>query len=736
MLSVWPSDERYDPVKICSRCGQEIPLANSKYCPNCGNELDSRPRSESPTDYDDLEFQITEAADDDRQLIGQDTVTEPVGEELGVLPPHEEISEPQSYHEDRRPGDVPVNDLNPVEGLAPILPEPSGSIQQEQPPLLSSDSPFDSEELSETSRQQLKKLSEDEIKQINQQMYAREQVPDPSAAALSEQQKQELVTKLKGIERPFGNEPIKPGDASSPPPPDRSSVDKSSSMPESVDPVKPAADRTGVKMATHGQGTAFFWKNYIQIMSNQSLKSEDTITIGNRIYSLKPKQLNMPMVIGGGSAVVALLLILIAVAVFSGGGSGTGKIFGIALDAYDQPYVQSAIIRFPELGRELRSDAQGFFALDGLKTGTYKIEYVIGAQIVRTDFATVVNDKITTVALRPEYVSDYDQKQELSDSDTDSESHAADRTTVSAPEQKPRQGTRSSNRPGSLVLSANVDNARLSIDGDILGVGNLTYTGIKAGKRRWEVSADGYKTASGSLTLASGDQQTIKVTLQPVEREKSPAERAMDLLVEGQEALKADDFVLATEQLKKAIKLDPSLAEAHFELGEAMRYATELEAAYNHYLRAAEIFRLRQQRNAALTALNRAIELNGNRTDAYVGRAGLYLDNNSVQIAIDDLETAEKIDKNDPQVQYGLGEAYYTLADYKKATKYFDKARKLSPQDPLPYQALMLCYAAREDHKKVRRTHEEFMSIATEQDVKRFRTDNAYSSVWEVVDSE
>ncbi len=726
-------------MKSCSRCGQEIPTTGSKFCPNCGNELEGNISPGSGADETaDLEFEVTEAADDSRHLVGQDPVIENEPDDLGIMPPIDQATETSARHQPETVSPPPLGSP-PLESLSASAPEPSGSTPDEELPILSPDSPFNSDELSEASRQQLERLSEEEIQQINQQMYAKAQVPDPSKSALTDKQKQELVDKLKGIDRPFGNEPIKPG--TTPPPPQSNENANHETRPTAG--ARPAAKHhksRSVKMATHGQGTAFFWRNYIQIMSNQALKSEETITIGNRIYSLKPKVLNKPLLIGGGSAVVALLLIFIAVAIFSQGGSGTGKIFGIALNAYDQPYVQSAIIRFPELGNEIRSDSQGFFAVDQLNTGTYKIEYIVGSQVLKTDYATVVDGKITTVTLRPEYeLTDAAAEQELSEASDEAQSQVADKSESSS---STRSATKSSgrkrapSRPGSVVLSANVKNARLIIDGEVLGAGNLTYNGIKAGERRWEVSADGYHPSNGTLKLASGGQETIEVELEPVVKEKSPKDRALDFLLSGKDALKEGDFVRASQQLNKAIKLDPGMAEAYFQLGEASRYANDHQAAYDYYLRAAEMYRFRQKRNAALTAFNRAIEVSGKRTDAYIGRAALYLDNGSVQIAIADLETAEDIDNNNPQVHYGLGEAYYTLGDYKKACKYFDKARKLSPDDPLPYQALMLSYTAREDHKKVRKLHEEFMEVASEQDVERFRTDEAFSSVWRVVDSE
>ncbi|MBD3331908.1 tetratricopeptide repeat protein [candidate division GN15 bacterium] len=728
-------------MKSCSRCGQDIPSSGSKFCPNCGNELEVQTGSGGlPDDTDDLEFQVTEAAGDNPQLVGQDP--EPrndAKDDLGVVPPHQQSSDNPQPHLSETEGFKPLDDPEDQDDFTGSVADPAGSMQDEQPELLSEGSPFDSDELSEASRQQLERLSEEEIQQINQQMYAKAQVPDPSKNALSDKQKQELVDKLKGLDRPFGNEPIKPGQTRPPEPASPTDHKKPTEPPPAAaKPDNAAETGSGIRMATHGQGVAYFWKNYIQIMSNQSLKAEDTVAVGNRVYSLKPKQFNKPLMIGGGSAVVAILLIFVAVAVFSGGGSGTGKIFGITLDAYDQPYVRSAIIRFPELGSEVRSDAQGFFAVDGLETGTYKIQYVIGSQVLKTDYATVVDDKVTTVTLRPEYDTGDSQVQEFSEATDEAEPQPAGKQESSASQsaKKSKNKRRPASRPGSVVLNANVQDARLVIDGDVLGAGNLTYTGIKAGKHRWEVTADGYKPASGTFQLASGGERILQVELEPEVKQRTPAERAHDFLSNGREALQNGDYVSATQQLQKAIKLDPSLAPAYFELGEASRYADDHQAAYDHYLRAAEIYRFGQKRNAALTAYNRAIEVNGRRTDAYIGRAALYLDNGSVQIAIADLETAEDLNDDDPQVHYGLGEAFFALGKYKKAAKYFDKSRKLSPEDPLPYQALMLCYTQREDDDKVRDIYEDFMQVASEQDIKRFRADNAYSQVWEVVDSE
>ncbi|HDL03864.1 MAG TPA: PEGA domain-containing protein, partial [candidate division Zixibacteria bacterium] len=45
-----------------------------------------------------------------------------------------------------------------------------------------------------------------------------------------------------------------------------------------------------------------------------------------------------------------------------------------------------------------------------------------------------------------------------------------------------------------MKLNANVDNARLSVDGKILGAGNNTYSKIKSGRHKITVDKTGYTT--------------------------------------------------------------------------------------------------------------------------------------------------------------------------------------------------------------------------------------------------
>ena len=119
---------------------------------------------------------------------------------------------------------------------------------------------------------------------------------------------------------------------------------------------------------------------------------------------------------------------------------------------------------------------------------------------------------------------------------------------------------------------------------------------------------------------------------------------------------------------------------------------------------------------------------------AYLGRGNTYLTKKEPRAALADFESAKKYDKRNFQAHFGLGEARFQQANYKKAIKHFKDARSLDPDNPVVYQYLMLSYMSRGEIKDVRKSYEKFRAVATEEQYGEMLRDKRFTAVLEVID--
>ncbi|KAA3633451.1 MAG: hypothetical protein DWP97_09165 [Calditrichaeota bacterium] len=99
---------------------------------------------------------------------------------------------------------------------------------------------------------------------------------------------------------------------------------------------------------------------------------------------------------------LAIVLIFIIGSFMLGGNSyGEGKVIGIVLDEYDRPFIEGATVKFSELGKESRSNSQGFFMFNNIPAGVHNIEYVINGQLVNSDYTTIADNQQSLLVLKP-----------------------------------------------------------------------------------------------------------------------------------------------------------------------------------------------------------------------------------------------------------------------------------------------------------------------------------------------
>ena len=169
--------------------------------------------------------------------------------------------------------------------------------------------------------------------------------------------------------------------------------------------------------------------------------------------------------------------------------------------------------------------------------------------------------------------------------------------------------------------------------------------------------------------------------------------RARDLLAKGKELFRNDQDEEAVSAFQEAIRLDPSLAEAHFRLGlgyEALGKREESEAQYKK----------------AVDAYKKYLGENRDDAEAYYNLGQTYAGLAQYSEAIRQYREATKRKEDDPDVFYDLGVAYTKLAQYDEAAAAFSKALEI---DPDFYRAQDGLDEAKEGIKRIRagRKHQE-----------------------------
>ncbi len=721
-------------MKVCPNCKAEAIDADASICGNCGEPLTEPGKAQvaDKTSKDDLDFVVTEATADDRDFVGgQKEFAEP-REDLGIESTSDLMEkEAQAYSPDALDNTDARVDLGPIGDSSSPLPPQADVSGQTEPPEPEEKNPA-APPGDESTTGEIKRLSPEEVKSIEKNLYGENNL------YLSEKDKTELARKIDGVEEPFGTGPIEP-------PKKRKS--KVPTVPEQ----ETASDLPPPAMSKRGLGIAYYFRNFIQITGSQEILPNDELAIGNRTYELRPKQFNTKIGIGAAIGLFAIILFFVGSQFISDAGSGQGEIIGMVLDDSGQPFIQGATIRLPELRKTFRTNSQGFFRTGTLPEGSHKLEYVVEGKILGDDYATISGGKVTLLSLSPdsdrssakETASRGGAKKETSrqqklrsESATDAAARNVEATTAAQTAKKP-SSRKSRQEFARLALNANVDDARLEMDGSVLGAGNLTYSKIKPGKHKYRVSKDGYEPFSGTVSLQPGQKKTLKVELLPSRDGPSTAAKsAEDWYSTGYALVKEQQFDKAIEDFSKAIELEPSYAEVYFYRGEAYVRNGNQAAAHDDFVRAAEIYQFRKEYNWSVTSYNRAIELDEKSVTALLGRGRIHLLKGEERAAIADFEVVRKSDKKNAQAYMGLGEGRFQQANYKKAIKYFKEARSLDDKNPLVYQWLMLSYLARDDEKNVRKSFEKFRQYASESQYQQLLKNEKYAGVLEIVDTE
>ncbi len=163
---------------------------------------------------------------------------------------------------------------------------------------------------------------------------------------------------------------------------------------------------------------------------------------------------------------------------------------------------------------------------------------------------------------------------------------------------------------------------------------------------------------------------------------------ARSYLDKGREFYRNDEDPQAAEAFEQAVKLDPTLAEAHFRLGmtnDALGKAKEAEEAYRKAVAC-------YKKYLATPEHSKDPEAHYNLGQTY---AGLHLYSEAVK----EYRQATRITPDDAAIHYDLGRALMKLAQYDEAAEAFARSLELDPQN---YRAEDELAEAREGIKRIK----------------------------------
>jgi len=501
------------------------------------------------------------------------------------------------------------------------------------------------------------------------------------------------------------------------------------------------------------RGIAYFRNNSLQVAGNPYLHENDEIIINDKPFLLKKRKVNFSSksTIGLFAAAMFIILAVIAAQFMRSDADGNGNIVGVILDQNGRPYLEAAQVRLTELDEYTTTNSQGFFKFDNIPTGTYEIAYQLGEQYIGFGNATVTEGQATLATYSDlESLDEYYADQSGSNAQKKNEAPVTSKPKTSVevskssatPEPTPKKSTTSPKAAtkkslgyGKVKLLANVDNARITVDGKILGSGNNTYSKIKSGTRSIKVDKAGYETYSQKIKISKNKSRTLEVNLNRLASVDETL-TADNYLAMGDDNIKAGKLSNAIKDYAKAIELSPSNLSAYEKRADAYVSSDNKTAAVKDYIRAGEIQRMSGKPSASVRSFNRALEYSPKNYSALIGRAGAHGDMGDYRSASVDYNTILDKDKKDFQALYGSGVCYFKLGNHKKAQKVFKEAYKINKSDQMLYQYMLLTYMARDEVKKLRKLYAEYKLISSPQEFAEFKSNTRFEPVIRLIKEE
>ncbi len=679
-------------------------------------------------DTDDLDFVVTEAHEQGTEMVGGFQPTP--GDNLGIESPAD-LMQAEAGARKEEAFDRPSHDSY-FAVPEPEIPQPA-TTPVEKP---TASVPQSDAKAAEDARDKIERLSEEQIKEISHRMRAESKTSN----YLSDDEKQQLMNAIghgpssdADVSVPvrgtgFATEPIVPPKRNKEFRPDAADLGLSGDSP---------------RMSKRSRGVAYFAKGYIKVTGQQELHEGDEMLVAGREYTLQPKKFSINTIAIAITVAASIVVLILGMLFSSSADIGDGRVIGVVLGADGHPVLTGGEVRFPELGKTYEVNGQGFFKTDPLNAGSYQIQYVKEQTVLAQDYTTVADKNVTTVTLKP--------AASVPTSPTINSANSAGGTSPKSFEPIAGQTPPASSREAAsnsaetkaasnssfarLTLAASVDGAKLTLDGSVLGAGNLTYNRLKPGRHTYTVSKDGYQTVSGTVDLRTDKPASLALTLVPAVAERKPVVRPeVEYYQTAVSAIERNDLSSALTDLNKAVETNPNYAEAYSKRGEVYRALKNNPSAHDDYVRAAEIMRVRNDYGQALSAYAEALKADPKSVPALLGRGTLYLARNESLAAIADFDAVTRVDKKNLDAYIGLGRARYNQGTFDKAIKHFKDARSLDANNPVIHQYLMLSHYGAGEFKEAQKDYEKFIKCATPTQVQQMNDDPQFAAVMRVIE--
>lgn len=491
------------------------------------------------------------------------------------------------------------------------------------------------------------------------------------------------------------------------------------------------------------RGVAYFHKNFIQLGGKFHPVSGEEMIVGERHYLLKPKKIKPQFAITAFSILLVLLLVAIGSQFISPTVPGDGAIIGMVVGSDGRPISDKVQINLAGTGKSTASDPAGFFRFYRVPPGIYKVDFEFPGGKTGTADLSVVDNQTTTLVLGK---SSQFQNERLAA--TSRQPVRADINPGRAPKaqppppppiekpqnQAPTKKKQAIKQFAALKLKTNVENAKLIVDGQILGIGNLTYRKLNPGSHKATISKEGYKPWSGKIKLTADKTYTLSVELtRAIEKKAEPTYTAQDFYQSGQANLNSGNMANAIADFTEAINLDPSMAKAIFGRAEANNAVGEYNVAEIDFVRAGEIFASKKRTSDAKSAFKEALKINSKSIPALLNQADMARKEKDREAALKNYKAVLRIDKNNFRANLEMGKTYYAMGKHRNASKLLKTARSINPSEPSTYRYLMLNYFARDDFKRVKQTYSDFQKNTSDKVVQTFKENRRYDAILRVV---
>ncbi|MCP4706202.1 MAG: PEGA domain-containing protein, partial [candidate division Zixibacteria bacterium] len=406
---------------------------------------------------------------------------------------------------------------------------------------------------------------------------------------------------------------------------------------------EPQTSDSKITKSARVRGIAHFHKNIIQLVGTPFLHENDEVVFKNKPYRLKPYRISKKVKLISMAAVFVLLSIVIGSQIIGPALPGEGQIVGVVLDGNGQPYLSGASIYIPELDKSVTSNAQGFFRFDDIPTGSYELIYSLEDDLEGRENITVTSGSLITRSFGDfrliEDEIEYSANQAITEQNQPPPTPAKKNTTAKKTKKKKTSGKSKSSGYGKIKLAANIEGAKFVVDGKTLGAGNSTFTKIKSGKRKIQVSKSGYTEYTEIVTVSKNKTKTVKVNLSRKASDTEQPLTANEYFNLGNDAFDSKNYKLAISELNKAIELSPNHVDAYTKRAQSYVAIGENEKASSDYIRVGEIYKFKNQNGLSISQFTSALKYSKNNTTALAGRAGARMAKGEYRSALIDYTT-------------------------------------------------------------------------------------------------